>query len=204
MGLGKTYSTKYLLDSNNNRGAEGQVLSTTSTGIDWVDANTVPGTGLWLESGNDIYNSNSGNVGIGATNPSAALHVYDRSNGEVKFQRVTGYAGLLHFGFPSGLPSIRTSGNFAIKASNAWGADLYINSSGNVGIGTDDPGAKLTIKGSDSLNAFKITDSGDGDGFKVTSHTAQGTYVQIYDAAHTQTIMLDARSDSTARHTYFH
>jgi hypothetical protein len=203
MGLGKTYSTKYLLDSNNNRGAEGQVLSTTSTGIDWVDANTVPGTGLWLESGNDIYNSNSGNVGIGATNPSAALHVYDRSNGEVKFQRVTGYAGLLHFGFPSGLPSIRTSGNFAIKASNAWGADLYINSSGNVGIGTDDPGAKLTIKGSDSLNAFKITDSGDGDGFKVTSHTAQGTYVQIYDAAHTQTIMLDARSDSTARHTYF-
>ena len=51
MGLGKTYSTKYLLDSNNNRGAVGQVLSTTSTGIDWVNANTVPGAGLWLASG---------------------------------------------------------------------------------------------------------------------------------------------------------
>ena len=48
MGTGKTYSTKYLLDSNNNSGVAGQVLSTTSTGIDWVDANTVPGTGLWL------------------------------------------------------------------------------------------------------------------------------------------------------------
>jgi len=43
MGTGKTYSTKYLLDSNNSSGVAGQVLSTTSTGIDWVDANTIPG-----------------------------------------------------------------------------------------------------------------------------------------------------------------
>ena len=77
MGTGKTYSTQYLLDSNNNRGAAGQVLSTTSTGIDWVDANTVPGTGLWLASGNDIYNSNSGNVGIGTTSPDDILDVVD-------------------------------------------------------------------------------------------------------------------------------
>ncbi len=80
-----------------------------------------------------------GKVGIGTASPSAALHVYDSSSGEVKFERVTGYSGLLHFGFPSGLPSIRTSGNFAIKASNTWGADFYINSSGNVGIGTASP-----------------------------------------------------------------
>ena len=75
MGLGKTYSTKYLLDSNNNRGAEGQVLSTTSTGIDWVDANTIPGTGLWLVDGDDIYNSNSGFVGIGTTDPQNDLDI---------------------------------------------------------------------------------------------------------------------------------
>ena len=75
MSTGKTYSTKYLLDSNNNRGAEGQVLSTTSTGIDWVDANTVPGTGLWLANGNNIYNSNSGNVGIGTTSPAFKLDI---------------------------------------------------------------------------------------------------------------------------------
>jgi hypothetical protein len=77
MGLGKTYSTQYLLDSNNSSGVAGQVLSTTSTGIDWVDANTVPGTGLWLASGNDIYNSNSGNVGIGTTSPDYLLDLYN-------------------------------------------------------------------------------------------------------------------------------
>ena len=82
MSTGKTYSTKYLLDSNNNRGAEGQVLSTTSTGIDWVDANTVPGTGLWLANGNDIYNSNSGNVGIGTTtNISSPLTIQANGSG---------------------------------------------------------------------------------------------------------------------------
>ena len=84
MGLGKTYSTKYLLDSNNSSGVAGQVLSTTSTGIDWVDANTVPGAGLWIESGNDIYNSNSGNVGIGTTTPGEKLEV---TGGKVKINK---------------------------------------------------------------------------------------------------------------------
>ena len=37
MALGKTYSTKYLADSNNNTGAANQVLVSTATGIDWVD-----------------------------------------------------------------------------------------------------------------------------------------------------------------------
>jgi hypothetical protein len=37
MGLGKTYSTKYLADSNNNTGSANQVLVSTATGIDWVD-----------------------------------------------------------------------------------------------------------------------------------------------------------------------
>jgi hypothetical protein len=78
---------------------------------------------------------NGGQVGIGTTSPDSALHVYDTGSGEVRFQRVTGYTGLMRFGFPSGTPSIRTSGGFQIKGSDAWGADLYIKSDGNVGIG---------------------------------------------------------------------
>ena len=83
MSTGKTYSTKYLLDSNNNRGAEGQVLSSTNSGIDWVtlsEISGVDGTGTanylskWLDA-NTITNSlvydNGTNVGIGTTSPEA-------------------------------------------------------------------------------------------------------------------------------------
>ena len=91
MSTGKTYSTKYLLDSKNNRGAEGQVLSSTDSGIDWVtlsEISGVDGTGTanylskWLDA-NTITNSlvydNGTNVGIGTTSPSGLLHISDSS-----------------------------------------------------------------------------------------------------------------------------
>ncbi len=132
MSTGKTYSTKYLLDSNNNRGAEGQILSTTSTGIDWVDANTVPGTGLWLANGNDIYNSNSGNVGIGTTSPDEKL---DITGGYLKFNGgdygIRGSASLTYnavsdhyfMSSDSTKVTIKASGNVGIMATtfnNYW------------------------------------------------------------------------------------
>ena len=43
MGLGKTYSTKYLVDSNNNTGAVGEVLVSTATGINWANGSDIAG-----------------------------------------------------------------------------------------------------------------------------------------------------------------
>jgi len=167
MGTGKTYSTKYLLDSNNNSGVAGQVLSTTSTGIDWVDANTVPGSGLWLENGNDIYNSNSGNVGIGLTNPDRKLHVKDStivvsefegSNTGSLMDLVNSNASQLYNGirFTQG-----TTGKMAIthiadgttkgyvQIGNSWatGSEILVvdGRTSNVGIGTTNPLAKVAI-----------------------------------------------------------
>ena len=87
MSTGKTYSTKYLQDSKNNRGSEGQILSSTSSGIDWVtlsEISGVDGTGTanylskWLDA-NTITNSlvydNGTNVGIGTTTPASKLQV---------------------------------------------------------------------------------------------------------------------------------
>ena len=173
MGTGKTYSTKYLLDSNNSSGVAGQVLSTTSTGIDWADANTLPGVGLWLENGNDIYNSNSGNVAIGVTTTGAKLQI-DKANanssviisrsgtnigastgvGSITFpshynSSYTDYAAIQ--AYSNALSSVRGSLDLKVKSTSGnllTGMTVYGTSSGvNVGIGTISPSAKLDVIG---------------------------------------------------------
>src|SRR5205823_2690920 len=47
----------------------------------------------WTMSGNDIYNSNSGNVGIGTTGPGAKLDIKSPSSGTNKILRVSDVNG---------------------------------------------------------------------------------------------------------------
>jgi site-specific recombinase XerD len=69
-----------LYDENNSAGSVGQVLSSTATGTDWIDAG---GGGLWTDQGTYIFANNSssivvtdtGRVGIGTTAPASALQV---------------------------------------------------------------------------------------------------------------------------------
>ena len=154
MGLGKTYSTKYLLDSNNSSGVAGQVLSTTSTGIDWVDANTVPGTGLWLASGNNIYNSNSGNVGIGTTSPGTKLHIAETGTISPALFIDTARYGASIIG-----DGTSNSQYLLNLQSNGGSTDVMrVQSSGNVGIGTTSPSQKLEVDG-----AVKVTNTFTGE-----------------------------------------
>jgi Head domain of trimeric autotransporter adhesin/Chaperone of endosialidase len=46
-----------------------------SNGAAWVNLATISSASPWLTIGNDIYNSNSGNVGIGTNKPKASLNV---------------------------------------------------------------------------------------------------------------------------------
>ena len=71
MGTGKTYSTQYLLDSNNNTGSTNQVLVSTATGIDWVDGSgsgIIGGPYLPLSAGSsypltgDLFFDGSGEI----------------------------------------------------------------------------------------------------------------------------------------------
>ena len=182
MGLGKTYSTKYLLDSNNNSGVAGQVLSTTSTGIDWVDANTVPGSGLWLASGNNIYNSNSGNVGIGTTSPVGKLEIQSSVvrtsvNGgadELVLQNA-GYSGMtilssnttaaqIHFGDDAmsntGMIQYWNNTNSMVFSTNGGSERMRIDSSGNVGIGTTSPNQSAAASSSTVVSTKAKTSGG--------------------------------------------
>lgn len=47
-------------------------------GTSWEKITTTSdGGGMWDANGNDIYNTNTGNVGIGTVNPNGALHIVD-------------------------------------------------------------------------------------------------------------------------------
>ena len=99
MGLGKTYSADYLIDSNGNSGVSGQVLISTATGIDWSDGSSIIG-GPFLPlaggtmTGNTIHNDNVKSIyGTGSD-----LEIYH--NGSHSF--VTNNIGDLNFSAAAG------------------------------------------------------------------------------------------------------
>lgn len=115
---------------------------------------------LALQSMNDdgsikstsIVIQNGGNVGIGTTTPLRALHIKSAA-GTAQIES-TGTSGTLYFGdITSSVidnQGIGSRGNSIAIATG--GSDKFtVLSSGNVGIGTTNPQAKLDIRGTDSL-----------------------------------------------------
>jgi len=120
----------------------------------------------------------SGNVGVGITNPNCRLHLHSTtSNTEIKLQltdATTGTANANGFAIiKSGTQEVyiqnyqntnlnlTTAGNNMIF-STVGTERMRIDSSGNVGIGTNNPttGTKLDVRGSISGEYLAIVDSG--------------------------------------------
>jgi len=123
----------------------------TGTGtLNFVSKFTSTGSTL----GNSLIYDNGTYVGIGTTNPGAALHVQSSttklflSNTDFNTSTTTGSGLILHTGASSG----NTYGQiYAFQSGNTSYANLVVPG-GNVGIGTASPGAKLEVaKGSEGL-----------------------------------------------------
>jgi hypothetical protein len=106
----------------------------------------------------------SGNVGIGTSSPSSALHVSGSGAEEIRITR-TGGAGRSYS------TSVGGSLEYNIRDEDAGVNRLSISTAGNVGIGTSSPDVNLHIKGNDGLvieddgttNFFRIQTSNSGD-----------------------------------------
>ena len=127
-------------------------------------------TPAWTQSGVNISNANSGNVGIGTASPAQLLHINSASTGRgVLFSNTATAAGTnipLQFQFDVGptaeiravKPNAGSGFGSAINAdlsfrvwdvgtAGYWSDALYIKSTGNVGIGTTSPRGKFEVAG---------------------------------------------------------
>ncbi|RLD54758.1 MAG: hypothetical protein DRJ05_14110, partial [Bacteroidetes bacterium] len=118
-----------------------------------------------------LVNAASGNVGIGTVNPDSKLHVLGDITASGKILASWGSGNNASYRFGSGNEntgfSSPTSNTLAIVSNGL--ERMRITSSGNVGIGTSSPSAKLEVNGQ-----VKITGGAPGPGKVLTSADDQG------------------------------
>jgi hypothetical protein len=173
------------IDTANGRIANlgAPVYSSDAATKDYVDtavAGGSSGTSYWTASNNNIYNSNTGNVGIGITTPEAKLNIYAGNSHGLKIN-----------GFGSGnfngidLSNSGLSGNadhwIYIDNNNHWRADNFLRASYIYASGylsTPSYAAANIFRNYTQNNPLKLISQGNGD-------------IQFFTATTTQSMTLD-------------
>jgi hypothetical protein len=109
----------------------------------------------WATSGSDIYNTNTGNVGIGTNPPTYAGYGVLALNGKTPSQG--GYLSMMMNGTEVGALVANTQFNFQTASGivtqfyTGSNPTLQISSAGNVGIGLLNPATTLSVNGTTRL-----------------------------------------------------
>ncbi len=172
-------------DSNNDPGTSGQILQSTVTATDWIDASEIS-DGDWTISGNNLYSSVSGYVGIGDITPTSKLALLDNLSSTNTVEDVLdiarGSTGTVANGIGAGILFRNEISNYSFVHSGRISSvmesvtsparagmlfetrigtsgltdALYLDPDGNVGIGTNNPVKDLHIVGSATLGSLLI------------------------------------------------
>jgi hypothetical protein len=152
----------------------GKVLTSDASGLaSWQESTGGGGPDSdWAVSGNNMYTMPSGNIGVGTSSPTTKLDV----NGQMRVRGGSPGAGKVLTSDASGLASWQepTGGGGPDSDWAISGSDMYARPSGNVGIGTMNPGSKLEVTGSSSRAIFQGTNTGGGVGIQGESSSNHG------------------------------
>jgi len=143
-----------------------------------------------------FWDASASRLGIGTTSPSSALHVRDTNNAEITIQDAvsSATARIGVYGAGGNLTyDTNASGQHIFTTNNRATEFMRINSSGNLGIGTNSPSEKLHVDGGDSsYTSFKVQGNGNyalysyndggGVGIKDSSGTNIGNLFYIHSA----------------------
>ncbi|PHS03712.1 MAG: hypothetical protein COA88_15330, partial [Kordia sp.] len=116
----------------------------------------------WAATSSNLFN-NGTNVGIGTTSPTSQLDILGTTESRSRFRYGSETAGLT-IGNWSGEAYVYNELNTDLVFGTNSITRVRIKNDGNVGIGTDTPGAKLDVAGT-----VKITDGTQGAGKVLTS-----------------------------------
>ncbi|MCB2219860.1 MAG: hypothetical protein KQI35_05635 [Bacteroidetes bacterium] len=162
--------------------------------------------GDWIRDGNDLLSANTGNVGIGSSSLFYKLNVTTATGSAIMGESpdATGISGVSSGYQQAGIYGVGGSadsygvygwnwfGGDAVRgfSNGGWAGyftgDLY--ASGNVGIGTSTPDAKLHVNdririGEDPSYATvygEIYHEGGGTGFKINAHAGGGSWADMH------------------------
>ena len=111
---------------------------------------------IYSQYGDLLLQPTAGNVGIGTTSPSQKLHVNAGTTNTVALFESTDATSRIVLKDNSGEGHVAAIGDNITFATSSSGSErMRITSTGNVGIGTTSPGAKLDV--SDSIPVLRIT-----------------------------------------------
>lgn len=154
------------------------------TGSQWVGlSNTATG---WTTSGNNLLNTNLGNIGIGTTTPIAQLHLFKTQNPLLLFQNSTTgttqgdglMVGITALENGKGLLWNNENASIGIGTSNT--ERMTILGNGNVGIGDVSPTQKLDVAGTvlaQTIGVNAISAAPDGNAMLDVSSTTKGMLI---------------------------
>jgi hypothetical protein len=139
--------------------------------------------------GTDVLTINQdGEVGLGTVGPVDQLHVHEGAAGHACFQRWTnsGTGAGASDGFKVGIDAdghayLHNYENTAMRFGTNNSVKMIIKSGGNVGIGDDDPKAKLAVEGLARIeNIGAWPSAGEGMELAYNPDLDRG-YIQVYD-----------------------